>query len=158
MQLSLGYAVILVLIIGGLFGLVYFFILQATTQSPEKEIEKLQNEAKYSDLGLTKLSESDKILSILAYFGPLFLLPLLLKQKNDFCQFHARQGIILFVLFIILWVLYLFLSFILPEFIAFLFQFLFAAVIISFIAIGIFNVLTLQKNPLPIISNYISLD
>lgn len=158
MQLSLGYTVILVLIIGGVFLFLYFLISQATNQSPEKEIEKLQEEDKYKDISINKITDSDKILAIIGYFGPLFLIPLFLKQKNDFCQFHARQGIILFVLFIILWVLYLFLSFILPEFIAFIFQFLFAVIIIGFISVGIFNVMTLQKNPLPIISNYISLD
>ncbi|OGF30748.1 hypothetical protein A3H09_03330 [Candidatus Falkowbacteria bacterium RIFCSPLOWO2_12_FULL_45_13] len=46
---------------------------------------------------------NNKIVAALSYVWILFLLPLLLKRDSKFCQFHAKQGLILFVLSFITW-------------------------------------------------------
>lgn len=43
---------------------------------------------------------------VLAYFGPLCLLVLLLRKKSPFARFHARQGLVLFVAEVIYGVLF----------------------------------------------------
>ena len=42
--------------------------------------------------------ELNKAVSALSYVWILFLIPLLLKRKSDFAQFHAKQGLVLFLL------------------------------------------------------------
>ena len=42
--------------------------------------------------------ESNKGISVLAYLGFLFLIPYFAAQKSDFARFHAKQGLVLFVL------------------------------------------------------------
>lgn len=41
-------------------------------------------------------SEKD-LTAILSYLGILFLIPLLVAKDNDFDQFHAKQGLVLFI-------------------------------------------------------------
>ncbi len=47
-----------------------------------------------------KVEASDKIdaMAILSYLGPLFLIPLLTQKEDEFIQFHAKQGMTLFLL------------------------------------------------------------
>ena len=42
------------------------------------------------------MSSKEKALSILAYFGPLFLLAVLLAPESHFAKYHANQGLVLF--------------------------------------------------------------
>ncbi len=46
--------------------------------------------------------EENKILSILCYFGILFLIPYFVKKDSQYIKFHANQGLILFILNIVL--------------------------------------------------------
>ena len=41
--------------------------------------------------------EDNKIFAVLGYIGILFLIPLLAKKDSPFAQFHAKQGMILFI-------------------------------------------------------------
>lgn len=43
----------------------------------------------------------ERILSAIGYAGILFLIPLFLKKDSAFCQFHAKQGFILFLAWVI---------------------------------------------------------
>jgi uncharacterized membrane protein len=45
----------------------------------------------------------NKVMAALSYIWILFLIPLLLKRDSKFCQFHAKQGLILFVFSFITW-------------------------------------------------------
>ena len=45
----------------------------------------------------------NKVLAAFSYIWILFLIPLLLKKDSKFCQFHAKQGLILFLLSFITW-------------------------------------------------------
>ncbi len=47
--------------------------------------------------GLGKAMPSSKTLAALSYLGPLCLLPFFLAKDDDYSQFHARQGLGLFV-------------------------------------------------------------
>lgn len=54
----------------------------------------------------------EKIWATLAYISVLVVLPMFLKSKNEFCQFHASQGIGIFFLGFFILFLTLFLPFI----------------------------------------------
>ncbi len=52
--------------------------------------------------------EENKVVAALSYIGPLFFIPLFLKRESPFCQFHAKQGLAFFVLWIIGWIVFWF--------------------------------------------------
>ena len=54
----------------------------------------------------------NKVMAILAYFGILFLVPLLAAKDSKFAKFHANQGIILFICEIAACIVTFFLAFI----------------------------------------------
>ncbi len=39
--------------------------------------------------------EDDKAITYLSYIGILFLIPMLTKKESDFAQFHAKQGLVI---------------------------------------------------------------
>jgi len=41
--------------------------------------------------------QDGKALAWLSYLGILFLIPLLAKKENKYCQFHAKQGLVLLI-------------------------------------------------------------
>ena len=41
--------------------------------------------------------QSNKVMAILAYFGILFLIPLLAAKESAYARYHTNQGIILFL-------------------------------------------------------------
>ena len=43
------------------------------------------------------ISSKEKALSILSYFGPFFLLAVLLAPESHFAKYHANQGLVLFL-------------------------------------------------------------
>ncbi|MEI9966420.1 MAG: hypothetical protein WDN67_02055 [Candidatus Moraniibacteriota bacterium] len=45
--------------------------------------------------------EKNRLVAALSYLGLLFLIPLLLKTDSPFAQFHARQGLVLAIVFFI---------------------------------------------------------
>lgn len=47
--------------------------------------------------------EKNKTTAALSYIWILFLIPLLGKKHSNFCQFHAKQGLVLFLLSFISW-------------------------------------------------------
>lgn len=47
--------------------------------------------------------ERNKTAAALSYVWILFLIPLLGQKHSKFCQFHAKQGLILFLLSFIAW-------------------------------------------------------
>ena len=53
----------------------------------------------------------NKVMALLAYFGILFLVPLLAAKDSKFAKFHANQGIVLFICEIAACIVTFFLSF-----------------------------------------------
>lgn len=46
--------------------------------------------------------QSNKVMAVLSYFGFLFLIPLLAAKDSRFAKFHVNQGLVLFVVEVIL--------------------------------------------------------
>ena len=51
------------------------------------------------------VSQEDKIYAALSYVSILVFVPLLLRRQSAFAQFHAKQGLVLFIVEIVLWVI-----------------------------------------------------
>ncbi|PIR06164.1 MAG: hypothetical protein COV55_04785 [Candidatus Komeilibacteria bacterium CG11_big_fil_rev_8_21_14_0_20_36_20] len=49
--------------------------------------------------------ESNKVLAAVGYIWILCLVPLFLKQKSKFAQFHAKQGLLLFIIELVGWII-----------------------------------------------------
>jgi len=45
--------------------------------------------------------EDGKVFAAIGYLGILFLVPLLAKPENKYCRAHAKQGLVLFVAWVI---------------------------------------------------------
>lgn len=48
--------------------------------------------------------ELNKAVAALSYISILFLIPLLLKRDSEFAQFHAKQGMVLFLLSLLMFI------------------------------------------------------
>lgn len=48
--------------------------------------------------------EQNKVMGILAYLGILFLVPLLAARQSKFAMFHCNQGLILFLICLVIWI------------------------------------------------------
>ncbi len=87
-------------------------------------------------------------LAILSYLGILVLIPLLLEKSDDFVRFHAKQGLALLlaevITIMIMWIP------ILGQIISFLAGILWLVLCIM----GIINVLSGKREPLPIIGKF----
>lgn len=59
--------------------------------------------------------KENKAISVLSYFGPLFIVPLIATPNSKFARFHANQGLVLFALELIYGCFYSFLSFLLAS-------------------------------------------
>ena len=51
------------------------------------------------------VSQEDKVYAALSYIWILVFVPLLMKRNNGYVQFHAKQGIVLLIVELILWVI-----------------------------------------------------
>ncbi|MDR0349065.1 MAG: hypothetical protein LBH90_06200 [Tannerella sp.] len=47
---------------------------------------------------------NNKVMAILAYFGILFIVPLLAAKDSPFARFHANQGLVLFIGYIVVYI------------------------------------------------------
>ncbi|MDD3679302.1 MAG: DUF4870 domain-containing protein [Candidatus Shapirobacteria bacterium] len=45
----------------------------------------------------SKASSDNKMIAVLSYIGILVLIPLLAAKDDEFAQFHAKQGLVLFL-------------------------------------------------------------
>lgn len=48
--------------------------------------------------------QQNKFWALLSYLHYLFLIPLLAKKDSKFCQFHAKQGLVMFILWFFVWI------------------------------------------------------
>ncbi len=94
----------------------------------------------WSKLNLRKFN-TDTLMALLSYFNILVLIPLIFSRKNEFVHFHAKQGTIL----LLVWVLFYF-SFYFPVA-----PFVVGLIILIMILIGVINVSIGKKRSLPII-------
>ncbi len=53
--------------------------------------------------------DQNRMMAAIGYLGPLFLVPMLALPKDRFAQFHARQGMVLFIAEVLVWFVFDFL-------------------------------------------------
>ncbi len=100
---------------------------------------------------------NDKIMSIFAYIGILFLIPLLLAKDSKFARFHTNQGLVLFIFDLLSGVIIAVVSIVLGlipgigAILAGVVSGVIGLAILVFMILGIVNVVTDKTNELPII-------
>lgn len=55
----------------------------------------------------TVITGEQKLFGALSYLGILVLIPLLLKKDDSFIQWHAKQGLVVLISYVIAWVIML---------------------------------------------------
>lgn len=90
------------------------------------------------------------IIASLSYVGPLVVVPYLTEKENPFVMFHIKQGIVLLVLNLGLWVLEGFMHFLWP-----LLQLVNFALLVLAI-VGIVHALQKKEKELPLVGSFAS--
>jgi len=98
-----------------------------------------------------KTSKGVNPIAIISYIGPLCLIPFFTKEKDEFVKFHAKQGLVLFICEVIVWIVLRMLPFILWY--AWHLMNIISVVGLIFSIIGIINVVHKQKKQLPLIGS-----
>lgn len=93
--------------------------------------------------------QGDKnLIAIFSYLGILFLIPLLVSKDKPFVQFHAKQGLVLFIAevatAVIAWI----------PILGWIAGFILWIIWFVFSIMGIVNVVTGKQAPLPIIGKF----
>jgi uncharacterized membrane protein len=88
------------------------------------------------------------LMGILAYIGPLVLIPLLVEKHDPFVKYHIRQGLVLLVLWVALYVLGSIIFMLWP-----ILKFVELGVIILSI-LGIVNVVQKKMEPVPLVGQF----
>jgi len=96
----------------------------------------------------TKNTSDDKIIAAIGYIWILFLIPLLLKSKNEYCQFHAKQGLVLFGFSIIISIIG-----VIPI-LGWLVAFLGWIIVVIFTILGFLNALQGKKWQMPYLGKF----
>lgn len=92
--------------------------------------------------------DDNKVIAAIGYLGILFLIPLLAKKDSPYAQFHAKQGMVLFIFGILVSVV------VMVPFIGWVVgAFGWLASVIFFI-MGLINALGGKKEQLPVIGKY----
>ena len=66
---------------------------EQTSQQTEQEVKPAQ--------AVAAADADEKFFAALGYFGPLFVVPLIVKPKSAYCKFHAKQSMVLFLVSIV---------------------------------------------------------
>jgi uncharacterized membrane protein len=74
---------------------------QPEMQKPTEPEMKKEPESNEGNSGNNGDIQENKAIAILSYIGILCLVPLLAKKESRFAQFHAKQGLVLFIVEII---------------------------------------------------------
>ncbi len=117
-------------------------------ETPQEDQQEKQTDPQFVEGSPEKESKGVNAIALLSYFWLLFLVPLLTAKDDDFAQFHAKQGMILFLL----WLCGIFIA-IIPV-LGWIIGFLINITVIVFAIIGLINVIKGKKEKLPIIGQY----
>lgn len=85
--------------------------------------------------------QANKGIAILSYIGIFFLIPMLARKDSAFCRYHANQGLVLFILEVIINIATYFVSLV----------GILGIVTLVFAIMGIINCAKGQVKPLPLI-------
>lgn len=104
--------------------------------------------------------ENNKVMGILAYFGILFLIPLLVAKDSQYARFHTNQGIVLFIFDIVMWIISLVVNFVITfaslgilSFVGTIISNLLGLLCLALIIVGIVNACSGEPKKLPIIGS-----
>ena len=95
-------------------------------------------------------NENQTLMGVLAYLGPLVIIPFLSAKDDSFVKFHIKQGLVLLVIEIALW---LAMSIFWP--LRPIFGILQLGVLVLII-IGIINVVQKKEKNLPIVGSFVN--
>jgi uncharacterized membrane protein len=90
----------------------------------------------------------EKIIAAVGYLGPFCFVPLMLKKESSFAQFHGKQGLILFIFWIIFWFVGL------VPFVGWIISFLANISIVILAIIGVLQSLAGKYWKIPYLSEY----
>lgn len=96
----------------------------------------------------TKDIDENKLLAAVGYLGVLCLIPLLAKKDSAYCQFHGKQGLTIFIVWLVLWVCN-----IIPTFGQLIWA-LGSVVLVVLIILGIVHALNGEEWELPVLGKY----
>ncbi len=93
-------------------------------------------------------SQNKIVMAVLAYIGPLVIIPYLMAKDDAFVKFHIRQGLVLLVIEVVCWILAMvFLPLLLILWIVKL-------IILVLAIIGIINATQNKQKELPLVGSY----
>jgi uncharacterized membrane protein len=95
-------------------------------------------------------TDNRTLMGILAYIGILVLIPLLVEKNDSFVKYHVRQGLVLFVIEIGVWVIGSMIWMLAPV----LMFVNLGALILAIL--GIVNVVNKKEAPLPLVGQFAS--
>ncbi len=129
--------------------------MDQTSSNPDGETLKTQAETTSSPTPEATSTQSVEghsptLMGVLAYIGPLVLIPFFLAKDDSFVRFHVKQGLVLVVIELILWALG---EFMLWKFLAPVIAIINLVLLILSI-IGILNVLQKKESRLPLVGAY----
>ena len=136
---------------------------QPAAQAPQNDFsQKLQNLNNTADTTAEFDAQditSNKAMAILAYFGPLVLIPIFAAKQSKFARYHANQGLVLLIASILYGIAYSILSSIILA-ISWRLYFIVSiiglvSIVITILAIiGIINAATGKAKELPLIGKF----
>ncbi len=97
---------------------------------------------------MAKIKGEQIVFAILSYLGILVLIPLLVKKDDDFIHFHAKQGLVLLLVWIAVWI------FTLIPVIGWVIGPLLSVVMLIISVIAIIQVIMGKKWEIPIVATY----
>lgn len=97
---------------------------------------------------MAKITGEQTVFAILSYLGILVLIPLLVKKDDDFVHFHAKQGLVLLLVWIAVWIITM-----IPV-IGWIIGPLLSIVMLIICLIAIIKVLMAKKWEIPVVSTY----
>lgn len=83
--------------------------------------------------------EENKGITFLSYIGILSLIPLLSKKDSEFAQYHAKQGVVLFLCMFLAWIPFI--------------GWILGLTLVVFAIMGLMNVAQGEMKPLPIVGD-----
>jgi len=113
--------------------------------SEEKTEERVESE-QVSET--PKKLDDNKVIAILSYIGVLCLIPLLMKKDDKFVFFHAKQGLVLFIVEIITYFV------LMIPILGWIIAPIASLIWLTLSIIGIVNVLGGEMKELPILGKY----
>jgi len=92
--------------------------------------------------------QDNKVIAALSYFGLLVLVPLLAKKDSPYCQFHAKQGLVLLIAWVIIGIIA-----VIPI-LGWIVGFLGSIFLLVLFVIGLINALGGKAKELPVIGQF----